>query len=59
MPVAVPVTTGITDGRFTEFVSGELTANEPLVVEDLKAPKANAGSNPAGGQPGAFRMRMF
>ncbi|MEY3202566.1 MAG: hypothetical protein RIR70_2116 [Pseudomonadota bacterium] len=58
-PVAVPVTTGITDGRFTEFVSGELTANEPLVVEDLKAPKANAGSNPAGGQPGAFRMRMF
>jgi len=32
-PVAVPVKTGASDGRFTEVQSGELQAGEPVVID--------------------------
>lgn len=56
-PVATPVTIGISDARFTELVSGEVKADDALVVEDLTAtkPANGAGATP----PGGFRMRMF
>jgi len=38
-PAAIPVTTGITDGRFTEILDGELTAGTPLVIS-IKPPPA-------------------
>jgi HlyD family secretion protein len=32
-PLAVPVTTGQTDGRFTEIVSGDLDEGEPVITD--------------------------
>ncbi|MGZ8219286.1 efflux RND transporter periplasmic adaptor subunit [Methylomagnum sp.] len=57
-PVAVPVQTGISDGKFIEIVSGEVREGNALVVEDLTAQKSGQG---AGAPPGAgqFRTRMF
>ncbi len=37
-PVEIEVTTGITDGRFTEITSGELTPGTPLIIS-VKPPK--------------------
>jgi HlyD family secretion protein len=37
-PWEIEVTTGITDGRFTEITSGELTAGTPLIIS-IKPPK--------------------
>jgi HlyD family secretion protein len=57
-PVAVPVQTGVSDGKFMEVVSGEVREGDALVVEDLTAQKPGQG---AGAAPGAgqFRTRMF
>jgi HlyD family secretion protein len=38
-PAAVPVTTGITNGKQTEILSGSLGVGEALVVEEMKAEK--------------------
>ncbi len=37
-PAEIEVTTGITDGRFTEITSGELTPGTPLIIS-VKPPK--------------------
>lgn len=51
-PKAVALTTGITDNRMTEVVSGDLKAGDKVVVEEV----APAGGNSSGG---TFRFRMF
>ena len=52
-PVAISVTTGITDGNFTEILSNELNVNDPLIIEETigKKQDKSAASN--------FRFRMF
>lgn len=52
-PVAISVTTGITDGNFTEILSNELNVNDPLIIEEMigKKQDKSAASN--------FRFRMF
>lgn len=52
-PVAVPVTLGITDNRYTAVVSGELKAGEPVIVGD-NSPNEDARSGGRG-----MRMRLF
>lgn len=46
--VPVPVTLGMTDGKFTEIASGNVNENDRLVTED-KTPDAKTG--PSGGTP--------
>jgi HlyD family secretion protein len=48
---AVPVQTGISDGRVTEIVSGEIKAGDPLVV--------SAQQGPADTSQGTLRLRPF
>ncbi len=43
-PVAVPIKTGSSDGRYTELVEGALTAGESVIV-GLKRPAAESGSD--------------
>jgi HlyD family secretion protein len=44
-PKRVAVTLGISDGKFTELTSGELTQGQEVIVESLtKPPKSNGGS---------------
>jgi HlyD family secretion protein len=50
---AVSVTTGITDNRFTEVVSGSLKAGDEVVVEDAQAAGGDERSS------SRFRMRLF
>ncbi len=52
-PVPVKVATGITDGSFTEILSGELNANDELITEEIDDSKQDksGGSN--------FKFRMF
>jgi HlyD family secretion protein len=55
-PVAVPVRTGIADGKFVELVEGDLKEDDPLVTEDQR--KHQAGQAQGGGPGGSFRIRM-
>jgi HlyD family secretion protein len=48
---AVPVQTGISDGRFTEIVAGELKAGDPVVVGAQEAAAETA--------PSTLRLRAF
>lgn len=48
----VPVQTGITDGRYTEIVSGDVKAGDPVVLEDNMPDQGKGGQQP-------FRMRAF
>ncbi|WP_240141361.1 efflux RND transporter periplasmic adaptor subunit [Nitrosomonas sp. HPC101] len=52
-PLPVKVITGITDGSFTEILSGELKVNDELIIEETNSNKQD--------KPGAsnFRFRMF
>jgi HlyD family secretion protein len=58
-PKALEVRTGITDGRYTQIVSGELKAGD-LVIVGLATTKADVGGRapgaPAGGAPGNRRF---
>jgi HlyD family secretion protein len=58
-PKAVEVRTGITDGRFTEIVSGDLKEGDAVIV-GLATTKADAGSRvpgaPGGAAPGGRRF---
>jgi HlyD family secretion protein len=47
----VPVKTGISDGNYTELVSGGISEGQELIVESLVKSKDNSGSTP--------RPRMF
>lgn len=52
-PVPVNVTTGITDGSFTEILSDELKAGEMLIVEEISGKKQDQST------ASTFRFRMF
>ncbi len=56
-PVAVPVRTGIADGKFVELVEGDLKEDDPLVTEDQRKDAADSGRG-SGGTGGSFRVRM-
>ena len=49
----VAVSTGITDNRFSEILSGDLKSGEPVVVEDTQSSDAEDQSS------ARFRMRLF
>lgn len=51
LPVPVAVQTGITDGRLTEILSGELAENDQLVIGEISAKPEKPASN--------LRFRMF
>ncbi len=54
-PKAVEIRTGITDGRFTQIVSGEVKPGD-MVIVGLATAKANtAGTAPPGAAPGGQR----
>jgi len=50
-PKRIPVSTGISDGNFTELVSGDLRKGQEVIVESLEKPKKQPVAGP--------RMRMF
>jgi len=41
-PVRVPVKIGMSDGSFTELVSGDLKEGQPVIIESLAAPSRQA-----------------
>jgi HlyD family secretion protein len=45
-PKRVPVTTGISDGSFSEVVSGDLREGQEVIVESLAKPKASGPGGP-------------
>lgn len=51
-PVPVEITTGISDGSFTEVVSGDLKEGQEIITE------AMGGNNKAGAQPSPPTMRL-
>jgi HlyD family secretion protein len=42
-PVAIPVTTGLTDGSWTEITSGDVREGEPLLVNTAEPAKPSGG----------------
>jgi HlyD family secretion protein len=55
-PVPVEVKTGLTDGTFTEVVSGEVNENDEVVLE-VTTPGAPAPTGaPGGNQPPRMRL---
>jgi HlyD family secretion protein len=50
-PKRVKITTGISDGNYTEVLSGDLKEGQDLIVESLSKAKS---SQPAGGPPRMF-----
>ncbi len=55
-PVAVEVKTGLTDGAFTEIVSGEVNENDEVVLEVTTPGAPSAPSSPGGNQPPRMRL---
>jgi hypothetical protein len=53
-PKPVEVRTGITDGRFTQVVSGDLKAGDTVII-GLATAKAAATGSPMGGPGGGRR----
>lgn len=53
LPTPVSITPGITDGRFTEILAGELKADEILIVEEISGEKQDRST------ASTFRFRMF
>ncbi|HYK43174.1 MAG TPA: efflux RND transporter periplasmic adaptor subunit [Thermoanaerobaculia bacterium] len=53
-PKMVEVRTGITDGRYTQIVSGEIKAGDKVIV-GLATAKAATGASPMGGPGGGRR----
>lgn len=45
-PKRIQVATGISDGSFTEMMSGDLIEGQELIVEDASKPKTQQSSNP-------------
>ncbi len=45
-PVRVPVTAGISDGSFTELLSGDIREGQELIVESLAKAKASGPAGP-------------
>jgi HlyD family secretion protein len=59
-PVAVQVKTGLTDGSFTEIVSGEVNENDAVVLEATNGDGSSAtpAATPGGGGNQPPRMRL-
>jgi HlyD family secretion protein len=53
-PKRAKVVTGISDGNYTELVSGEITEGQEVIVESLT--KTKAQSQPGTGGPGRLRF---
>jgi len=45
-PRRVPVTSGISDGSFTELLSGDIREGQELIVESLVKAKASSPAGP-------------
>jgi HlyD family secretion protein len=45
-PKRVPLTPGVSDGNYTEVVSGDLKEGQPVIVEQLKKNKSQTPSGP-------------
>ncbi len=53
LPAPINVTTGITDGNFTEIISGDLKEGDALIISDASSQKQTQSS------ASNFRLRMF
>lgn len=53
LPAPINVTTGITDGNFTEVISGDLKEGDALIISDASSQKQKQSS------ASNFRLRMF
>lgn len=53
LPAPINVTTGITDGNFTEIISGDLKEGDALIISDASGQKQTQSS------ASNFRLRMF
>ncbi|MDT8364072.1 MAG: efflux RND transporter periplasmic adaptor subunit [Nitrosomonas sp.] len=53
LPAPVQIQTGITDGKLTEIISGELTENDMLVIEEISGKQADKKPE------SNIRFRMF
>ena len=58
-PKPVSIRAGITDGRFTQIVSGDVKPGDPVVVGLATAKAATAGASPMGAPPGGGGRRGF
>ena len=59
MPEPVAVRTGLTDGSFTEIVSGEVKEGDAVVLEATSSDEpvaAPTGRSPGGQQPPRMRL---
>jgi HlyD family secretion protein len=60
--VPVDVVSGVSDGRFTEILSGKLKVDDPVVVRKLEKPDGSSMGGAAKGPPksgGGMPRRMF
>jgi HlyD family secretion protein len=55
-PKRVKVETGISDGNYTEVVSGEINEGQEVIVESLTKTKSQSGTQPGGGAGRSPRM---
>ena len=55
-PKRVKVETGISDGNYTEVVSGEINEGQEVIVESLTKTKSQSGTQPGGGVGRSPRM---
>ena len=53
-PVAIKVTTGLTDGRLTEISSSEIKAGDKTIISETQS-----NGQAAGGSSGTRMPRMF
>jgi HlyD family secretion protein len=44
-PIRVMITTGVSDGNFTEILSGDLKEGQQIIVESLKKNKAQSATS--------------
>jgi len=56
-PVAIEITTGISDGVFTEVLSGDLKEGQEIIVAAVGSNTNNTKNSPSPGLPGLGRRR--
>ncbi len=57
-PEPVPVKTGLTDGTFTEIVSGEVNEGDAVVLEATNPDDPSGAQSRPPGAPGGQQPRM-
>ena len=57
--VPVDVVSGVSDGRYTEIISGKLKPDDPVVVRKLEKPDGASKSGGSQGAPKGMPRRMF